>query len=108
MLTKWDVFASIQIIILATSLFYLAYTSHEECKKCSYCKEVIVSSERMSLYNKSINRPNTRVNGVYFKPEYFCVWTKDRTPEQINYTFCHEGCHDMVYREHEHFCGGSE
>jgi hypothetical protein len=99
---EFFLFASLVAFIVFSS--FLVIDTRKECYKCFYCKEVFVSTEGMALYNKTVNRPNTRVNGVYFEPDYFCVWTKDRTPEEINYTYCHESCHDMVYREWEHFC----
>ena len=57
-----------------------------------------------SLYDDS-NYNKVKVNGVYFEPNYYCIWTKDRTEAQINRTDWHENCHDLVYLQHEHFCG---
>jgi hypothetical protein len=70
------------------------------------CMNVIENADRYLLYNGS-NYYNTRstVNGVYFQPDYYCVWTRGRSDKDINETDRHEDCHDFVYRQREHFCG---
>jgi len=63
--------------------------------------------QRASLYDTS-NYIDSKVNGVYFQPNYYCVWTKGRSEREINRTDWHENCHDLVYLQHEHFCGDVE
>jgi len=45
-------------------------------------------------------------NGYYKHDNYYCVWTKDRTIEEINRTDVHEVCHELIHKDTEgHFCG---
>ena len=44
------------------------------------------------------------INGIYQAPDYYCVWTTNRTAEEINKTIVHELCHDLVYRNYGHYC----
>lgn len=44
------------------------------------------------------------VVGVNLGDRLFCVNTEGKTPEQINYTFCHESCHNWIAKDYEHFC----
>lgn len=58
--------------------------------------------QSMREYNYSIER--YMFNGIYFSPEYYCVWTEGRNETEIYETDTHELCHDLVYNEYEHFC----
>ena len=49
---------------------------------------------------------SSKSTGVYFENDYYCVWVKDRTEEEINRTESHEFCHHLVYNKREHFCDG--
>lgn len=47
------------------------------------------------------------LNGAYFKTDdYYCVWTKGRTPDEIAKTAVHEQCHALVAADYNHFCKG--
>lgn len=60
--------------------------------------------ERFEMYDKKIEN-KTKTNGVYFKgKDYYCVWTKDRSVNDINRTDLHESCHDFIYKDYSHFC----
>ena len=56
--------------------------------------------ESCMLYNIKVE---DGINGIY-KGDYYCVWTKDRTPEEINKTDVHEYCHHLVHTNYYHFC----
>ncbi len=66
------------------------------------CNLVISGMERGAMYN--VSKGLVMVEGVYFTPDYYCVWTKDRTEQEINRTDVHELCHHFVYMDREHFC----
>jgi hypothetical protein len=62
-------------------------------------------ADRMEMYNLSI-KTAANINGIYFTPDYYCVWTKDRNQTEIEETKCHEECHNFAYTQYEHFCKG--
>lgn len=43
------------------------------------------------------------INGVYAHPNYFCVWTNNRTPEAVAQTTFHEISHYYLKHDPEHF-----
>ena len=52
------------------------------------------------MYNTSFG-----VEGLYFPSrEYYCVWTKGRTPKEISSTEEHEKCHVLIDKDYYHFC----
>lgn len=51
-------------------------------------------------------KPDMRINGLYIDREYYCVWTKDRTVDEILNTTDHEKVHAIIDKDYEHFCGG--
>jgi len=59
--------------------------------------------ERIKMYDPEI-RDRVRVDGLYFAPEYYVVWTKGRTNHTIEGTDVHERCHDLIYDDPIHFC----
>jgi hypothetical protein len=46
----------------------------------------------------------TKLLGIYFDSRYYCVWTANRTSEQIMATDVHEQCHDLISKKRAHFC----
>lgn len=68
------------------------------------CRYIMIGYDRGKMYDPTV-RKYTKINGYYETGEFFCVWTEGRTDEEINNTFCHESCHDFVYKRREHFCG---
>ena len=74
--------------LIAGLVICLATTAQNQCESCK-------------MYN-----PDAQfgLNGIYHTPAYYCVWTKGRSPEEINNTECHELCHHFVYEDYEHFC----
>jgi len=74
-----------------------------ECRcECDY-SNCITNDERCVMYNFT-NVLKARVNGIYYHDWGYCVWTQNRTLEDIYRTDCHEICHDLVYKDYEHFC----
>jgi len=64
--------------------------------------------ERAKLYNPLYNATiveKLRINGYYNSNQgFYCVWTKDRTSEDIGGTDGHEACHALVSKDTLHFC----
>jgi len=53
-----------------------------------------------------INRSHV-VAGIYFQGQnYYCVWTKGYNQTEIKTFEHHEICHDLVYKDYNHFCDG--
>lgn len=48
---------------------------------------------------------NSGVNGITFGDEYYCVWTKDKSVEEIYNTTNHELLHVLINKNNKHFCG---
>ncbi len=53
-------------------------------------------------FNETRERDN--VAGIYWRNDYYCVWVKDKTEEQIEDIDAHEQCHHFVYLDKKHFC----
>jgi len=48
---------------------------------------------------------NGEYTGLYdVDREYFCVWTQNRTEQEIIKTVYHESCHYLVGQDREHYC----
>ena len=96
-LTKTDFLVIFFLFIIGFQVAILNNQSKEydKCRLCETCK----------LYNREVQ---FGVNGVYHAPNYYCIWTYNRTMEDINNTVCHEECHDLVCRDYEHFCGNMQ
>lgn len=94
------------VLVLISVVGFGAYKSYEYGDEC---KNLIEYTDRANLYDND-NRPANygKVSGVYFVGEnYYCVYTKDRSPYWINLTDMHEGCHDFAYKDPAHFCNSS-
>lgn len=62
--------------------------------------------DRIEMYNKEIAYAEN-VNGVYHHNNFYCVYTKNRTSEEIQGTVEHEVLHALIgqdKRMEEHFC----
>ncbi len=44
--------------------------------------------------------------GIYFQPDYICIWTENRTAEAIQGTLDHEATHHLIYLNYNHYCEG--
>lgn len=60
------------------------------------------------IYNeiKTDNGTKEFSNGYYSTKGYFCILTKERTPEEIARTTFHEMAHYFEYEQPEHFSYG--
>jgi len=74
------------IICLGAGFVVGALFRNEECKSCQ-------------MYNNTFG-----VTGLNFPNEYYCVWTKGRTVNQIASTEEHEICHALTDKDYYHFC----
>lgn len=69
---------------------------------------IMYTYEKSKLYNKS-NFEKVTINGVYFPDdEYYCVWARNRDPEQVSKTEAHEYCHHLAHTQTDHICGWYE
>ena len=84
-----------------TTITYLLHTQKVLTEEIEDYKQV--NWDSCILYN-----PEAKfgLRGIYHTPDYYCVWTKGRSLEAINKTECHEVCHDLIYKDYEHFCEG--
>lgn len=71
------------------------------------------SYNRYDMYSDAYDQPprynqqvayDQKLEGVYFRNSYYCVWTRDKTAEEISTTKDHELCHALVYLNPTHFC----
>ena len=35
---------------------------------------------------------------------FFCVWTDNRWHQDVEDTYYHEACHELINKDYEHFC----
>lgn len=82
----------IGLIICFTGIILTNYNNHG-IEQCAICKE------RFNVSN------NLGPNGFASGDSYYCVWTKDKTSEEIADTDTHEKCHILIATYKEHFCG---
>ena len=84
-------------IIIVFNLLFLAYAINRLVSTPDYC-------ESCQLYNVDAKFGITGVFRANSTSEYYCVWTKDRTEEQIQKTECHEIQHALINKNWSHFC----
>ena len=66
--------------------------------------------EKCVLYDAKTNVFDEKViaAGLYWNNlDFYCVWAKDKTLNQIEKTDRHEYCHYLVDNDYEHFCMGN-
>lgn len=66
--------------------------------------------QRMEMYDKSPDQvyenESLILNGLYQPSKgFYCVWTENRTYDQINRTVNHELLHALIDKDSKHFCG---
>ena len=93
------------LVIVMSCLGGIFFMSLNQCEKCSACEDINIVCDRYLMENENLFYEKSYVNGIYWHPTHYCVWTKDRTVEEINKTDCHEVCHKLVKEQEEHFCG---
>ena len=98
--------SGIIITLLTASLISIAVLTKNSCDSCSFCQSIYEYGERAQMLDPSIiDRIDS--NGWYFGTGYYCVWTKNRTLQEINRTDGHEVCHSLVLKDdwnYDHFC----
>lgn len=69
-------------------------------------QQIITDYKAIRMYSyDNMEKNQFGLHGIYFTPEYYCVWTEGRSPSDIYATDVHEACHDLVHDDTEHFCG---
>lgn len=66
----------------------------------------LVKIGRIEMYNTNISEA-FGTTGLYHHNSFYCVWTRDRTDEEIERTEAHEICHALIAQstnQSEHFC----
>lgn len=70
-----------------------------------YCLDEVSMMDQCAIYDGIQYKEKPIANGVYWhNQDYYCVWIKDRTIDQIMSTDVHERCHYLVEQEYDHFC----
>lgn len=102
--TTNQIIIGLLIGLTIASIFVIACSSYVIARTIV---NIDTNLQYIERYDMASGKTDFRVgiNGKYWNDKYFCVWTKDRTPEEINNTYCHESCHDFVYKQREHYCG---
>lgn len=83
----------VNVAFISFAFNYLSY----DCESCV-------------LYNTEVKHGLNGIavqvgDGYNVTGEYYCVWTQERTYQEINDTEVHEKCHILIWRDYEHFCG---
>lgn len=92
--TEW-----ILIGILTVCIVAIVFTTIDATNDC---KLIVDASDKLVMYDRNVSKV---ANGLYYPTEeYYTVWVKDRTVEEIATTEIHEQCHALIDRDYEHFC----
>ena len=92
---------SITEVILILLCVYIVIDSYKVSQKYDELMEKKCESNIMYEINETQFSPT----GLYFHTGFYCVWTKDRTSEEIANTKEHELCHALIDKdEKQHFC----
>lgn len=67
---------------------------------------VVIGAYHAGYSNSQAYNDNTGdfVGGVHFPKGAFCVNTA-QSIEELNDSYVHEGCHALIAKDYEHFCG---
>jgi len=89
---KSDKWAKVLLLGMVANFMMLGFAIYSSYDGCDSCK----------LYN---TEAKFGLNGAYyFEDEYYCVWTKGKTFQEINDTEHHEVCHALIDGDEYHFC----
>ena len=80
------------MVVIIILISVLIDNNRKGCESCSIC-------------SFEINETKFGINGYYDNQGFYCIWTKDRTVNQIAGTEEHEKCHVLIDKDYEHFCG---
>ena len=89
-------FASFVLIALHTKLDLILIEQNERY-------DLVNDSCNMNFKDYNITRG---VNGLYVPGDYYCVWVKGRSAEDVNSTVIHELTHHNIFLDRKHFCKG--
>lgn len=92
----------VMTLLFCVNIITIGYMYHNNMEVLGYIKTTLDYANKSTEFSSRYYE--TELEGQYLSNKYFCVWTEGKTPNQINYTYCHESCHDMVYKDTEHFC----
>lgn len=93
---------AITVVIVVLSYKAQAVVYSENCSQLNIAFEHYKNSVDMCIPLK----PGEFLSGISFRGDYYCVQTLGRTDDEIAATENHEVCHELVYRNYEHFCDG--
>jgi len=88
-------------LITALSLISLVILPVYTNYKINYRIEKIQERTNMMFFDEE---KIELYDGFYSDENYYCVWTKEKTPEEIANIDEHEKCHVLADKQHEHFC----
>jgi hypothetical protein len=97
----------IVFIIIMSLIYHLAIAIFIEKKAFEIQEEAYAelyggSTLRKDFFQGHIER---KLAGYYIpNSEYYCVWLKGHTVDEINHTDYHEMCHHLIWQDPEHFC----
>lgn len=83
--------------------------AQEEYSKCiaEYNKSIALyesGCESYTMYNLNLTEKDFGIRGIYYKPDFYCVYTKNWNVSDIVYAQNHEIAHVLVSQDYEHFC----
>ena len=102
---KLDMLLVFILIGIVTGLtIFLMFIWEEQEKNNQNIESLLELSKRLKMYDgEALNQ--TLMNGYYSSVGYYCVWTENRTYDEINETDYHENAHSYIAKDYEHFCG---
>jgi len=105
---SWVWIIAIIVVVIATVTITKTLVLQDYLMECagkiSYgeCKD---KCDMYQLCNIDMLNESLGINGINYAGEFYCVWTKGRTTEEIASTETHELCHELIKRDYTHFCG---
>jgi len=92
----------------------VVYAAYTQLSSLNYVVTKFVAIyENGKLYDPD-NREYSKLLGVYFPEDYYCVWTEGKDADdivmddpyltRIEETAIHEYCHHLVHTRTRHFC----
>lgn len=68
-------------------------------------RKLITISEQCNMCKERFNNSEIFIpRGFASGGSYYCVWTKNKTVEEIEEVDVHERCHILVNKGYEHYC----
>jgi len=92
----------LNLLLVENTIKEIEYNNDVYSKEIKQYYESIYERRIMGEYDPDIQMK--LFEGIYFTPEYYCVWTKGKNETEIYNTDTHELCHNLIYNDYEHFC----